>query len=129
MLDIKMRTINHDEHPYPTVGNYADTQTGGRLITVSGMANEDYEFLVALHELIESQLCKKRGITNEDINAFDIQFEKEREEGKHKDDEEPGFDPKAPYVREHTLATRIEKMVAKELGVDWTAYDNTVMSL
>jgi hypothetical protein len=129
MLNIKIKTINHEEHPYPTVGNYADTHVGGRLITVSNMANEDYELLVAIHELIEQHLCAKRGISEQDITAFDVKFEKEREAGKRGPDEEPGFAKNAPYRREHAFATKIEKMLAKELGVEWELYDQTVMSL
>ena len=70
------------------------------------------EFCVALHETIEQHLCAKRGISNEDITAFDIKFEKEREHGKHGDNE-PGFDPRAPYRKEHSFADKIERLVAK----------------
>ena len=128
-LRVIYKTIPNNFQEYPTVGNYSWTENGVLVIFVSDMKNPDYEFVVALHELIESQLCKKRGITNDAINAFDINFEKEREEGKHGPNQEPGFDPGAPYVREHTLATKIEKMVAKELGISWVTYDACVMGL
>lgn len=129
MLNVTIRTIPHEEHRYPTVGDYWDGHLGTKIIRVSEMCNEDYELLVAVHELIEQHLCKKRGIKEPDITAFDVKFEKERDEGKHPADAEPGFDPKAPYVKEHTFATKIEKLLAKELGVDWDTYDKTVMSL
>ena len=129
MLNIVIRTINHEEQRYETVGDYFEGPSGTKNIRVSNMANEDYEFLVAIHEAIEQHLCNKRGISEQDITAFDEKFEEERKEGKHSDDEEPGFDPKAPYVKEHTFATKIEKLLAKELCISWDLYDKTVMGL
>lgn len=127
-MKIQIETIKHTDHRYETVGDYYDC-FGHTFIEVSEMSNPDYEFLVALHELVEYWLTKKRGIKEEDITAFDVMFEKEREEGKHTLDEEPGFDPRAPYLKEHTFATEIEKQVANEIGIDWEAYDHEVMSL
>jgi hypothetical protein len=65
----------------------------------------------------------------EDIDAFDIQFEKDREEGKHTEDEEPGDGPQAPYHWGHQLATSIERIAAFTLGVSWQEYENEVISL
>ena len=127
-MKIQIKTIPHKCQLYKTVGNYYN-KNGTDHVFVSDMKNEDYAFLVAVHELVEMWLCRKRGIKEEDITAFDVQFEKDREAGQHSDAEEPGFDPKAPYVKEHTFATKIEKMVAAELGVEWDKYNDTVMSL
>ena len=87
------------------------------------MGNEDYEFLVAVHELIEQYLCKKRNIKEPDISAFDIEFEKNRQPG---NEDEPGDDPSAPYRKEHFFATSIERLIAAELGVDWQEYDKKI---
>ncbi len=95
------------------------------------MGNPDYEFLVALHELIESHLVQKRGIPDAAIDEFDIEFEKRRAAAPpdFADYAEPGSDPAAPYYREHQFATAIEKSVAEELGVDWDEYDRAVKAL
>ena len=53
------------------------------------------------------------------VRTFDIEFEKERAEGKWDENAEPGDDPRAPYKTEHCLAEIIERLVARELGVDW----------
>ena len=37
--------------------------------------------------------------------------------------DDPGFDSDAPYRKEHHFATAIEMLLAKELDVDWRAYD------
>jgi hypothetical protein len=123
------RTIPHKYHEYPTVGNYNWTEDGLLVIFVSDMNNEDYEYLVMMHEQIEAHLCKKRGILEKDISDFDIQFEKDRALGLHSPDEEPGDSFLAPYNREHVFASKIERMLANELGVDWKEYEKTITDL
>lgn len=82
-----------------------------------------------VHEIIEQGLCREAGITHKEIDAFDKKFERERTKGKHKTDDEPGDDPRAPYRSQHLTATGIEKMLAAAMGVDWKAYDKAVNSL
>ena len=91
--------------------------------------NWKYEFLVALHELVEWALIHDKGLAIEDIDAFDIQFEKERSEGKHSKDAEPGNDMTAPYYMEHQIATSIEQAMAVFLKVDWPTYEKTIEDL
>lgn len=125
-MQIQMKTIPHSNQPYPTVGNWIIRQDGSIDIDVSDMQNEDYAFLVAIHEAIEVWLCRKRGVSEESVNAFDIEFEKNRPDG---DISEPGDHPNAPYRKEHFFATNIERMIAAELCVDWAAYDKVVTEL
>lgn len=129
MRDIHIKTMPHDVQRYPTAGDYWRNADGAEEFRVSDMDNSDYEFLVAMHELVEWYLSEKRGVKEEDIKAFDEMFEEERQNGLHASDEEPGFDERAPYLREHTFATKIEKMVAEELGVDWRAYGDVITKL
>jgi hypothetical protein len=98
-------------------------------VRVSDMGNDDYHFLVLIHELIELHLVNKRGILIEDIDAFDKKFEEDRSKGIHSQDEEPGDSCYAPYRKEHLFATNIERLLAYELGVDWEEYGKTVMNL
>jgi hypothetical protein len=125
-MKIQLRTIPHTKQKYETCGNYWVDQNGVRQIRVSDMGNEDYAFLVGLHEQIEQHLCLKRGITEESISAFDIAYEANRPEG---DESEPGDHPDSPYRKEHFFATNIERMIALELGVDFAEYSKAVMSL
>ena len=90
------------------------------------MKDERYEHLVAVHELIEKILCTHHGIPDAAIDAFDLAFERDRPEG---NTDEPGHDPRAPYHREHQFAEVIERLVAKELGVNWDLYDKVVVGL
>src|SRR5271165_7158912 len=119
-MRIELRTIPHNEQRYETVGDWEILPDDSILISVSDMGNEDYAFLVAIHEAVEVWLCKKRGITDKAVSAFDIEYEKNRPEG---DDSEPGDHPDAPYRKEHFFATNIERIISSELGVDWTVYD------
>jgi len=93
------------------------------------MKDERYAFLVALHEMIEYELCKMHGITDREVVAFDVTFEAERRMNLHPVDAEPGDHPKAPYRNEHEFATMVEMMVAHKLGVSWSDYEKAVRSL
>ena len=138
MQEIVIRTIQHSDQRYDTVGDWRERTTlmvppapdkqtvrSHLDITVSEMSDERYEFLVGLHELVEAYLCKTRGISEEAVTAFDVEYEAKRKPG---DDSEPGDDPRAPYFHEHQVATFVERYVAKELGVDWDAYGKEIAS-
>jgi len=129
-MKIVIQTIKHTDQDYKTVGNYGVDEDGTQWIKVSDMGNEDYNFLVALHELIEQKLAHKRGISGESITTFDTTFEEAREKYPNIfGDTEPGSHPKAPYHQEHEYAMRIEASMAQELGVDWQEYNKAVNDL
>ncbi len=125
MIEIRAEIIPNEQQRYPTVGDWV---FDGEVldVKVSSMKNSDYEFLVSIHEFIEAYLCFKRGIKEEDVTNFDIAFEEGRLEG---NTYEPGNHPQAPYNKEHCFATEIEMKIAKELGVNWEEYDETVSAL
>ena len=123
--DIWIKVIPHDRQRYPTVGDWYE-QDGTLFINVSAMSDWRYQVLVAVHELVETAICRQRGITQEAVDSFDLAFEKARAEGNL---DEPGDDPQAPYRREHFFATNVERLLADQLGVDWDAYDREVATL
>lgn len=125
-MNINIQTIPHDQHRYPTCGDWWFDADGTLQIRVSDIGNPDYEALIVLHEFVEVLLCKKRGITTEQVDAFDKAFEASRAEG---NDDEPGDDPKAPYKKEHFFATNIEALMSAELGVDWKTYEDAINQL
>lgn len=122
MLHIHIKTIPDKEQRYDTVGDYQESADGVQHIMVSKMDDDRYEFLIALHELIESYLCKTRNISEAAIDTFDISYEKSRAIGDTIS--EPGNDTAAPYHLEHMFATSIEKLMASELDVDWQTYSD-----
>ena len=127
-MEIEIKTIPHRSQRYETVGDYWNDEAGEH-IRISEMGNKDYEFLVAFHELGEKYLCERLGIKMEDIDAFDIKFEEERKNGLHSEEDEPGDDIRAPYRKEHFFMTSLERLMAEQLGVDWSEYEKTVIKL
>ncbi len=119
--------VPHKKQRYETVGDWIPGKPAQ--IRVSKMKDQRYMFLVALHEMIEYELCRMHGITDKEVVAFDVNFEAERRMNLHPIDAEPGDHPKAPYRSEHAFATTIEMMVAQKLGVRWSDYEKTVLSL
>jgi hypothetical protein len=128
MKKITITTIPHKKQRYETVGDYYPKQKGWQF-NISDMKNPDYEFAVAVHELIEHHLADRRGVKNSDIDKFDIQYEKERASGLHSANAEAGNNRKCPVYREHQFATKIEKMLIEKMGLCWKEYDKVVMSL
>ena len=125
-MRINVETIPHHEQRYPTVGDYWEAD-GVVQIRVSEMHDWRYVILVAVHELVEMMLTRYRGISQEAIGAFDMEFEKKREVGLVAG--EPGDAPEAPYRREHFFSTNLERLLAAELGVDWPIYETYVDAL
>lgn len=121
-----IETIPHSEQRYKTCGDYWTDEDGTNHIVVSDMGDEDFALLVAIHELAEQYLCKKRGIAEPDITAFDIKFEAEKVEDSI---EEPGDDVNAPYMNEHCIATAIERLMCAELNRPWKEYEEAVLKL
>ena len=124
-LHIVIETIDHSKQRYPTVGDWRIDKAGNLHIAVSKMSDQRYEFLLGMHEVIEAYLAIHAGVSPDAVDRFDKAYEAKRKPG---DDSEPGDDPRAPYHREHLFATKVERLLAQELGVNWTAYDHEVLS-
>lgn len=130
-----LETIPHEDQRYDTVGDWIENEDGSVTIRVSKFdtgdqeLNEDYAFLVGLHEMVEQKLCKKRGITMADVDAFDKKFEADRAKGLHGENEEPGGDNDCIYRKEHELADIVERTVAHDMGILWDPYNCWVMAM
>lgn len=131
-MKIQIQTIPNNEQRYSTVGDYWIDEDGTRQIRVSDLENDDYNFLIAIHEAIEQHFCLKKGIKEEDITNFDKHFEDMRIAFPDLVGEmEAGDHDNAPYNREHKLASMFEKWVADNIansmdinpGVFWEEYN------
>lgn len=118
MLHINIKTIPDKEQRYDTVGDYWKKGEVDE-IRISEMGSREYEFLVAIHEMVEQFLCENADITDEEITSFDKEYERKRQKG---DDTEPGEDIYAPYHKQHMFAEKVEKLMAEECGLDWKDY-------
>ena len=123
---IILKAIPHNKHRYETCGDYF--KKNGKWYILCSKMRIEFVFLVLIHEFVEWFLTQMRGIKEKDITAFDIMFEKERDNGKCKD-EEPGDDVRAPYWKEHQFATKIDKLCCEELGLNYNQFEQTVLDL
>lgn len=114
-MEIEVKVIPHVSQFYSTIGDWHFDKSGKLKVTVSNMGNEDFEFLVALHEIVEAWLCRKRGIDQDEVTKFDkLMLEKGVDN--------PGDDVRAPYHKEHRLALIIESMLMHELNLSEVEY-------
>ena len=102
---------------YRTVGDWLFLSPGCLMIRVADTGNWKYNTLVAIHELIEVVLCKNDGVTEKQVDSFDLA---------HQDDEDPGTNPKAPYGRQHLIAMGMEMTLAALMGVKWRVYEDAL---
>lgn len=93
-------------------------EAGDLQVRVAPMSDWRRETLLAIHETVEAIMCKHNGVSQQAVDAFDQEYDKT-----HATDCNAGDDPGAPYVREHCLATAIERILAAELDVNWLSYD------
>lgn len=117
-MNISMQFIPAIDQRYDTVGDWYYDENGDLIIKVSNddkeFPSEDSQILVAIHELVEVLLCRKRGITQKMVDDFDMG---EGSYDKIPEGEESGDQPNAPYRREHRFAMLIEHLMAHELGL------------
>lgn len=116
-MNITIRTIPHKSQPYSDVGDWFVNEEGLQ-IRVSDLSAPDYEFLIGVHELIESWLCLRRKLTDETVTMYDVNFIRQ-----HGNGEVPGEDPQCPYRDEHRIALSIEKTLCHYMGLSWTDYE------
>jgi hypothetical protein len=115
-VKIIIETIPHSQQRYNTVGDWYLDAYGSLIIKVSEITKR-YEWLIAIHELVEAILCECAGITAAQVDKWD------------KEHIEAGDDPEAPYHRQHIFADAIERLVALELGVRWDPYEKELNKL
>jgi hypothetical protein len=118
MKDVTIRVIPHNQQRYNTLGDWIPQSDGSLIIYVSDTGTDYYNHLIALHEYVEALLCEKNGIKEQDVMEFDLKFEKEL----HPMDADPGDDPRAPYYKEHQIATEIEDLILAGMGEDGVDY-------
>jgi hypothetical protein len=79
-----------------------------------------YALAVAYHELSEALACIANGITETDVDQFDVDFK-----GKG----EPGDDPRSPYRKQHFAATICEMTLIAAMNKSWSAYNKAIDAL
>jgi len=111
---VTVHVISHADQRYATSGDWV-WKDGGLVVTVSDLGDERFNALVAAHEVTEALLCHRDGVTEAQVDEWDLAYE----------GDEPGDDPSAPYHRQHMEASRVERLLAELLGVDWQEYEES----
>ena len=124
-MNIIIRSIPHKSHRYSTCGDWFE-EDGTLVILVSEEMDPYSQQLVALHELAEVFMCQANGVTQKEVDEFDMNYEANR---KPDDDSEPGDSAHAPYNKQHSLATAIERMVCAQMGLTWADHEREVEKL
>lgn len=117
MIPIRVSTIGHKEQRYDTVGDWYDLDSQA-IVKVSNLGDSKMEFCVAVHEMVEQYLCREHGISDEEVSAFDKA---------HLDHPNPGDLKEAPYHKEHVVASMVEMLLVKELGINLEEYERKLL--
>jgi hypothetical protein len=120
-IHFNLNTIPIEQQDYKSADNWFDpNEWTGELFfeTLTGdTGNKDHNFLILIHALVEQYLCYRKGITADEVTAFDLA---------HPDSLEPGDEKKSPYRKQHAVATEVEAIVSVALGVDWGKYEESI---
>ncbi len=131
-MKIIIETIPHLEQRYNTCGDWQwEEETLHIKVSEMGLA-KDYltyyaEMVIGIHEAIEALLCRFDGVTEKQVDEFDTSktIQKEIE----KLEIEPGDHPKAPYRKQHLLATGIEKILCVLFHIPWFEYEGRLIEM
>jgi hypothetical protein len=129
-MEIHIKTIPGDKFRIlGGIGDYWYDEEGILLIRVVDLGDEFMEKSIAVHEIIEEALTKKRGLPEPEIQAFDDYYSQRQKMGLVPGDTEPGHDPAAPYRNEHCFAESVEMGMFALSGVSWKEYEDKINSI
>lgn len=127
-MNIEIEFIPHKQHRFTTIG-YWFVQDGTLYIQVSNEISWQNKIATVFHELIEAGICISKGITTEECDAFDAQFEEEYKRKKWDINTEAGLDKRCPYRKGHIWGNRLEWLVMFLLGADKKIHDKECLML
>lgn len=117
-MKITIEVIPHAQQRYNTCGDWqwTGTETQPELaVKVSDTGFWQYNLLIARHELDEAVLCAHRGVSEKQVDEYDLAHP---EAGGDSFSENTD----APYYESHCDALASEWQFAHLLGVDWPSY-------
>lgn len=126
-IEIEFKDIK--EMRYPTVGDYYMREDGVLKFEIADTGDLFLNKCILIHEIAEQALTEKKGIPEQSIMDFDLEYEEKIKRGEVSEYSEPGFDNNAPYLQEHTIATSIEMIMCAHAGIKWQEYEQVINSL
>ncbi len=110
---VEIEVVPHDAQRYDTAGDWVFKEKA-LYLKVSAQSDWRHEMLLAVHEMVEAVICKHIGVSDVDVDLWDMV--------EHADSAEPGEVDGCPYGRAHQIAEIVERLLAVELGVKWSEY-------
>jgi len=136
-MRIDWRVVPHKTQRYDSSGDWYWTEDSSGIvlnIRVSRLSDPRWEFLLGLHETVEAMLCHFAGVSQQEVDRFDMPLEAAHQAGAtvypcgcaRRESSDPGSDKHAPYGFQHNIADAVERVVAAVLGIRWDDYDAEV---
>jgi hypothetical protein len=99
---------------YDTWDDWQVDKEGNITFQIADAGNDLHNKMTLVHALIEQLLTEAKGVSEETITKFDLEYA---------GDDEPGEEPSAPYRDEHLIATAVEMLICSHLGLPWKEYN------
>lgn len=94
-------------------------EKGDLQVRVSPMSDWRYEIALAFHEAFEAVLCKQNGVTQKQVDDFDMAYDLA-----HPNDPDlnAGDEADAPYSSEHNYSEIVDRLFIGACGLKWGPY-------
>jgi hypothetical protein len=112
--EIEIEFVPLEKMRYESLGDYF-YKDGILHFKIVDTGNPLYNKMILIHEMIEQTLTEAKGIREQQILKYDLEFENLRKVGKVGENDEPGEGKGSPYRREHILAEIVERMMLNHL--------------
>lgn len=109
LREIKIRTKPYKDMRYPTVGDWQEKR-GVIQITVAKELGLVSGLAMALHEIVEKVKCDMTGVTEQQVDEWDMS---------HLLTDDPGLDPDAPYHEQHLSGEAMERAACVIFNLPW----------
>jgi hypothetical protein len=116
--------IDHNGQRYDTVGDWFFINDRELHIKASRIPNDpdnEKSLAIAIHELVEALLCRAHGVSQKEVDDFDLNWAPIFDIPS-----EPGDQLNSPYHLEHGYATSVERLIIAAMGLNWAEYERSI---
>lgn len=126
-MDIHIRVLPKEEmRPEVDGADWFWDANGNLQVQVGPMSDWRYEIALAFHEAFEACLCKNNGVKQQDVDKFDMEYDKAHPD---RPDLNAGDETDAPYVAEHNYATIVDRLFIGACGLKRKPYDDELATV